>query len=343
MSSTKRSRSSITPWQPNPVQNGVAISRVVKASDQSPIENTQVAAYLTSGEYAGSASTDSAGQFELFLPEGDYNFVAYKDGYMPGILKGKKIENGQVHYMEWLSLATDSGNSEYTVKGKITDAATGSNLSGVSMTFTSVFDTTKTYSATTNSSGQYSKKLPTGYYTVELTKTKYIASEFSVASSTEMESINQNGTMSPTIDGNTFRIVLTWNASPNDLDSHTVGKKADGSSFHAYYRNKTETDGNVQIVTLDVDDRDGYGPETTTLIPTTSSAYTFYVHQYSSGGAISTSGAQVKVYNGNRQIATYNAPTDQGTGRYWNVFSIKDGRIIAKNTITSSPDTSYAS
>ena len=30
-----------------------------------------------------------------------------------------------------------------------------------------------------------------------------------------------------------------------------------------------------------------------------------------------------------------------GNDRYWNVFAIVDGRIVVKNTITSSPDVSY--
>lgn len=332
------SKSGVNPWQPDPTHNGALISRVVKASDQSPIKGAQVSAYLTSGQYVDSATTDDAGQFELLIPAGTYNIVANKNGYVPGTLKNVAVEEGGVHYADWISLITDSSSGEYTVKGKITDAATGSGLSGVSMKFTNINDTSKTYTTTTDSSGAYSRKLPTGYYDVALTKTGYIASELRVASSSEMVSVSQDGTMSPTIDSNTYRIVLTWNENPRDLDSHLTGPTASGGSFHVYYPSsyKNAYDGGTLVANLDVDDTTSYGPETITLTPTTTGTYRYYVHRYAGSDSISTSGAQVKVYNGNRLVATYNAPTDQGTGDYWTVFELTNGTIKLINRIGNS-------
>ena len=41
-------------------------------------------------------------------------------------------------------------------------------------------------------------------------------------------------------------------------------------------------------------------------------------------------------------IAEYNVPTNKGGDDCWNVFAIKNGEIINKNTITAEADTSYA-
>lgn len=59
-------------------------------------------------------------------------------------------------------------------------------------------------------------------------------------------------------------------------------------------------------------------------------------------GTVATFRAKITVHQGNAQIAEYNVPTNLGGDDYWNVFAIKDGQLITKNTITSSADTHYA-
>jgi uncharacterized protein YfaP (DUF2135 family) len=92
---------------------------------------------------------------------------------------------------------------------------------------------------------------------------------------------------------------------------------------------------------LDVDDTTSFGPETITLNLTTGDPYYYYVHRYSGSGTLSSSSAQVKVYQGAVLLATFNVPTDQGSGDYWNVFAIENGDLRIKNTVTTSPDTYY--
>ena len=120
------------------------------------------------------------------------------------------------------------------------------------------------------------------------------------------------------------------------------GLTSSGSSFHVYYSSKNAFDGDSLICNLDLDDTTSYGPETITLNTNTASPYYYYVHRYSGSGSIATSNAQVKVYKGDTLLRTFNAPTDKGTADYWNVFAIVNGRIVINNTITSSPDTTYA-
>ena len=331
------SRSNINPWEPDDQNNGAVISRVVNKSTQAPLTNAVVTAYTTAGDFVATATTDAAGQFELVLPAGTYNLTASCDGYLPSILKDVVVESAQVNYTEWLELIADTNTGTYTVKGQITDATNGNGVGGVEMMFDDNFNGI-CYYATTNSDGTYSIELPSGYYTVRLSKTGYITTQFSVAASSETEDLDQNSTISPYLDSNTYRIVLTWNEHPEDLDSHIVGKTTDGSQFHVYYSDKRAYDGDILVADLDIDDVTSYGPETITLIPTTTDTYDYYVYHYAGQGSISTSGAQVKLYNGNTLVATYNAPTNQGTELYWNVFSITNGQITVKNTITSSAD-----
>ena len=52
---------------------------------------------------------------------------------------------------------------------------------------------------------------------------------------------NQNGVVTKTLDNNQIRIVLTWGASPSDLDSHLLGTTQDGVREHVSYRRKVIT------------------------------------------------------------------------------------------------------
>ena len=86
----------------------------------------------------------------------------------------------------------------------------------------------------------------------------------------------------------------------------------------------------------------GYGPEHITLTVTGEEAYYYYIHHFAGSGSIASSGAQITVEQGDALIAVYNVPANLGDDIYWNVFAIKNGQLIPNNTITSSPDTSYA-
>ena len=73
--------------------------------------------------------------------------------------------------------------------------------------------------------------------------------------------------------------------------------------------------------------------------------YYFYIHNYSGEGSFGTSAAQVEVYKGDEIIATYNAPLNQGSGLYWNVFVLDTvaETITPVNSVTNSPSTGSVS
>ena len=118
------------------------------------------------------------------------------------------------------------------------------------------------------------------------------------------------------------------------------GKLSDGSAFTVYWNNQTVTENGEVVCSLDVDDRNSYGPETITLNTVSDEPYYYNIYKYSAG-SLASSGAKINVYQGDTLVRTFNVPTD-GSGSYWNVFAIKDGNIIVNNTISSSADTTYA-
>lgn len=114
-----------------------------------------------------------------------------------------------------------------------------------------------------------------------------------------------------------MRVVLTWGETPHDLDSHIAYP---GS--HVFFRNKRGADAN-----LDVDNVNGFGPETITLERRhAGETYVYAVHDYSDRGrpntmALSASQAKVYVYVGESLVRTYYVPHDQ-QGNLWTVFRI---------------------
>lgn len=122
--------------------------------------------------------------------------------------------------------------------------------------------------------------------------------------------------MTQNLDG--MRIVLNWGAKPGDLDSHLVHP-----TTHVYFNQKKG-----DLVNLDVDDTDSYGPETITLEKKKPGVkYLYAVHDYSDGSehgstALSnTSQAKVFVYVGSSLVRTFTPPRGKA-GNTWVVFGI---------------------
>ncbi|AIS15574.1 tetratricopeptide repeat protein [Pseudomonas chlororaphis subsp. aurantiaca] len=112
-----------------------------------------------------------------------------------------------------------------------------------------------------------------------------------------------------------LRVVLTWGATPSDLDSHMIFP---GNNI--YFRNQQGEDAH-----LDVDDIDGYGPETITLEKKHyGESYVYAVHDYSNqtrpeSRQLAASQAKVFVYMGQSLVRTYYVPQDR-SGNLWTVF-----------------------
>jgi len=142
------------------------------------------------------------------------------------------------------------------------------------------------------------------------------------------ETIFRNRFMvSPLMESEQFRIALSWDKQPEDLDAHFI----ENNSYHISFRNtRVLNDGTGQ---LDRDDMDGYGPESITVSQIDSARnYSFYVYKYSnkknpSTYPLSSSKATVCVYGNNRLLNVFHIPTNI-KGDTWNVFKIINGEIV---------------
>ncbi|EMH4161417.1 tetratricopeptide repeat protein [Pluralibacter gergoviae] len=130
--------------------------------------------------------------------------------------------------------------------------------------------------------------------------------------------------LSPTMKGlDSMRVVLGWGSSPYDLDSHMVYQ-----GNHIFFSRKSGENGK-----LDVDDIDGYGPETVTLSRRENGkSYIYAVHDYSDKDEpatknLSRSEAKVFVYVGESLVRTYYVPKTQ-SGNLWTVFKVDENGAI---------------
>ena len=124
-----------------------------------------------------------------------------------------------------------------------------------------------------------------------------------------------------------MRIVLDWGQRPADLDLHL---EKEGGYHISYWDMHNAADGSV---TLDRDDRDGFGPETITIMETDlRSVYRVYVHDYTNGGSsssteLSRSYAAIRVYGRNGLLRSFYVPENR-RGNMWEVFRIVNGEIV---------------
>jgi len=117
------------------------------------------------------------------------------------------------------------------------------------------------------------------------------------------------------------RVVLTWGATPLDLDAHVLLQ--DGNT-EVNFDNRKSKDGKV---TLDVDARTGFGPETVSFVDPAPGTYKYYVNRYSNEAPLQKSGASVKVYHGDKLYKTFAVPTEgDSTLDNWYIFDIDSNK-----------------
>lgn len=324
-------------------KTGTLSGKIVKASDRTtPVTTASV--IVSSDNRSWVFQPDSNGTYSRTLPVGTYRIQVLADGYID-FNAYVEIEENQTIYMETFLLVEGEEGQVGEAGGTITNALTGIGLDGVRLDVRSGWNNDSTgdilTTVTTNSSGDYIVNLPIGNYTLCASKDGFVSTMINIVVQPNMCTY-KSASMTPVLSGDHYRVVLTWGVNPRDLDSHVVGTLSGGESFHVYYAHKSQYDGSIEVCNLDYDDTTSYGPETITLNATMSKPYYYYIYRYAGSGTVASSNAQVKVYQGENIIATFNVPTNLGSGDYWNVFAIVDGQLVVRNTITGSAETNYA-
>ncbi|HPY64277.1 MAG TPA: carboxypeptidase regulatory-like domain-containing protein [Bacillota bacterium] len=293
--------------------------------------------------------TDENGKFSFNVSEGNYRLVISADGYRT-LSSSQRVEKDEIKYTEHILLMENSHFGNGSAGGTVTNALTGKGISNVRLKLRQDWNNTtgqyvSGFSTTTDSSGRYQiSNVPVGYYTVEASLDGYITGYANISVLSGRGKTDFDFTITPVLAGDEIRIVLTWGATPRDLDSHLIGRTPSDGTFNVYYYDMKYVFDGREMANLDVDDTTSYGPETITILENIHGAYTYAVHDYtnrnsSSSNKLSLSDAVVRVFIGSRQVAEYHVPTDQ-IGTYWTVFQInKAGRIRPVNTVSNTKPT----
>ena len=123
-----------------------------------------------------------------------------------------------------------------------------------------------------------------------------------------------------------------WGAVPEDLDSHLWGPPA-ANGYHLYYGQ----DDFRPYAILDVDDTDGFGPETVTILQQVGGRHVYAVHDFDNRGSTTSalmgaSGARVQVFGQSGLLANFTVPNQPGT--LWTVFELNGTTITPINTMS---------
>jgi len=222
--------------------------------------------------------------------------------------------------------------NSYTVSGRIRNAIHPTNGVG-SATLVIAGQT-----ITTNSQGYYSVTLPAGQHSYSLNAHGFIT--ISSGSLTVTADANFDINMSPELAADSWRIVLSWDQNPRDLDSHLLFYGEANRCPEMYYARRSASCDGVGAQ-LDVDDTSSWGPETTTLTNVNSCnpsqrtcKWVYKVKNYSgrydSQHGWQHSQARVVLYNGDHMVREFEVnsnhgyTTGNGIGRqdYWSVLSV---------------------
>ncbi|HPG38752.1 MAG TPA: PKD domain-containing protein [bacterium] len=262
---------------------------------------------------------------------------------------------------EYITVGT--GQTFGSLSGKVTNAITGIGIEGAIVTVAG-------YADTTDEAGNYSfTHIPSGLLnvdfsgdprsgntplTVQFTDLSTSALQLVSASAEGYYSYSQyvmvlyagstlNISLSPVLDEGNMRVVLTWNTTPADMDIHLYTPAIGGKTYQVYYSNKGDSD-DAPYAVLDIDDRNGTGPETITIYELQEGTYKCYVHNYSGTPGITASSGLVQIFNTSGLVEAINVPTT-GEGQYWYVCDINGatGAVTVVNTLQTSMGSSLSS
>lgn len=303
--------------------------------------------HLYAEEYANEAyscQTNAEGKYSIVIPSEERNFriEVTKDGYVATKLFNIN-QNTQLIgvYQETICLVESSldmsCNTQFVISDAFNRAYDNSGMARIDYATINVRPgiNNKTGeisgSALTDAEGIVYQQLKPGMYTVEVMKAGYAVTYYNISVVKDNMIITINTT--PVLYEGEVRIVLTWNDTPFDLDSHlfTPYDSISGdTTYHIWYGNKYDNNGN----NLDVDDTDGYGPETMTINNLGHGLYKFYVADYTNcstgyvdSTAMAYSKAKVDIYTADGLVSTFHVPANR-PGVIWEVFEIRNKRIV---------------
>merc|ERR1712100_119876 len=213
---------------------------------------------------------------------------------------------------------------QFSVMGFVTSAMNFSTISDATVSLYDQGDQHE-WDTTTNDAGMYEiDNVPAGAYTLRVTAHGYQPFERSIYVNRSIP-VGTVGDvpLSPALAFNEMRIVLTWEATPPDLDARL---KTPFGCEVSYYNKVCSQSSSNAYSELDLDRSQGYGPETITTLDWASGSYYYNVHVFawSSGFAGQGEAARVQVWNKDGLVGSYSPPDASGCVgcTWWRVLRI---------------------
>ena len=312
---------------------------IVNAASGAPVANANVAIRRADNSLVDQIVSGSDGLWTSNpILAGTYNVVVTAPGFQVGQIFNQSVVVGPtvpVTPLTRLQLVLISSGTGI-ISGTVADATGNFAENNVTLQLRAgVFNTTGPALATTtsNSNGFYAfPAQPNGSYTILASKTGY-ADGVAIATVVSGNVTAPKVFISPAGQNVVWRFVLSWGATPSDLDAHLTGPIVNSATrFHVYFAS-TGSSTSTPFVTLDVDQTLGFGPETITMSQQFPGVYRYYVHNFSGESTLRVSTARVDVYQGNTLVRQFFPP--QQDGDYWSVFEISGTTITPLNSIGS--------
>lgn len=285
--------------------------------------------------YGGT--TNDKGYYNILVPtrEAGYELAVTKEDFTEEEIYDVEIDEDKIDISQQPVYLSEKSDTEYSYALEFYDALSVSSLEGVSVTIRTGVNHRdgEPVSQFYSENSRENLSLVSGMYTVQISKEGYVDTYETIFVSGSSENLTQLY-LSKQLNENELRIVLTWGETPNDLDSHlfTPGNMGQqDEDYHVAYYQKDLPDGSAS---LDVDEREGYGPETVTIDSVKEGQYKYYVADFSNCSSgnedsyeMSRSHAAVRVYGKDGLIQTFYVPANR-SGVLWEVFEIRDGTIV---------------
>jgi uncharacterized protein YfaP (DUF2135 family) len=239
----------------------------------------------------------------------------------------------------------ESVSAIYTFSTHIISATSGqimTGLIGVVCTFTDVGGAIFTASYNSATGAINIGNLHSGLYTVHLETATTIGfnMEFEMTGDV-LDNPAFRFALCPAMDADTYRAILTWGSDPADLDTQAYLTDRSGNTEIVTYYNKLSTSQYfTNMVVLDLDDMDGFGPETLTIkdqMTDPNDIVHYTVFDWTGSGNLRVSSARVTLYHGHQlnQIWSVATATGPSTGtQYWYVFDINSNGVVSRNELS---------
>lgn len=226
---------------------------------------------------------------------------------------------------QFISCSSSTG----IIAGNVVNATNNQGMAGVSVTLAGPV----TRNATTDGSGNFTfSGLQAGSYSLTTAINGFI-SDTRLVTVTAGNTTTVVVSLSPVLTSSEYRVVLSWGSAPTDLDLYAFVPTGSGCYTVSWTDMGSETA--PPYTFLDVDDTSSYGPETITIKQQMNGTYQFWVDNFSEAPDITTSAAEVRLYNGANLVRTFSVPPMPEGNLGWHVFDLvpTTGQLVEVNTL----------